>query len=97
MVVVLLVAAQVGVSLLARTHRMHGYLIAHLERAFGRPVEVGRFSVQILPIPEVDAEEVTIGEDPAFGHDTFASGEHGGELALDWAAARATSNLERCR
>jgi len=75
-VVALLVAAQVGVSLLARTHRMHGYLIAHLERAFGRPVEVRRFSVQILPIPEVDAEGVTIGEDPAFGHEYFLRAEN---------------------
>jgi len=74
--VVLLVAAQVGVSLLARTHRMHGYLIARLERAFGRPVEVRRFSVQILPIPEVDAIGVTIGEDPAFGHEYFMRAEN---------------------
>ena len=75
-VVLLLVAVQVGVSLLARTHRMHGYLIAHLERAFGRPVEVRRFSVQILPIPEVDAVGVTIGEDPAFGHEYFLRAEN---------------------
>jgi len=74
--VVLLVAVQAGVSLLARTHRMHGYLIAHLERAFGRPVEVRRFSVQILPIPEVDAEGVTIGEDPAFGNEYFLRAEN---------------------
>ncbi len=76
MVVVLLVAAQAGVSLLARTHRMHGYLIAHLERAFGRPVEVRRFSVRILPIPEVDAEGVTIGENPAFGNEYFLRAEN---------------------
>ena len=75
-VVVLLGAAQAGVSLLARTHSMHGYLIAHLERAFGRPVEVRRFSVQILPIPEVDAVGVTIGEDPAFGHEYFLRAEN---------------------
>ncbi len=76
MVVVLLVAAQAGVSLLARTQRMHGYLIAHLERSFGRPVEVRHFSVQILPIPEVDAAGVTIGEDPAFGHEYFMRAEN---------------------
>jgi uncharacterized protein involved in outer membrane biogenesis len=55
---------------------MHGYLIARLERAFGRPVEVRRFSVQILPIPEVDAIGVTIGEDPAFGHEYFMRAEN---------------------
>jgi len=72
----LLVAAQVSVSLLARTQRLHGYLIAHLERAFGRPVEARRFSVRILPIPEVDAIGVTIGEDPAFGHEYFLRAEN---------------------
>ncbi len=75
-VVALLIAAQVGVFLVARAHRMHGYLIARLERAFGRPVEVGHFSAQILPIPEVDADEVTIGEEPAFGHEYFLRAEH---------------------
>lgn len=76
MVAVLLVAAQVSVSLLARTQRVHSYLIAHLERAFGRPVEVRRFSVQILPIPKLDAVGVTIGEDPAFGHEYFLRAEN---------------------
>ncbi len=72
----LLLAVQAGVSLLLRTHRMRGYLVAHLESAFGRPVEVGRFSVQILPIPELDVEAVTIGEDPSFGKEYFLRAEH---------------------
>ena len=72
----LLLAVQAGVSLLVRTHRMKGYLIAHLESAFGRPVQVGRFSVQILPIPDLDIEGVTIGEDPAFGNEYFLRAEH---------------------
>src|SRR5208282_5713465 len=76
LVVALLVAVQVGVSFLVRTHRVRGYLIAHLESAFGRPVEVGRFSVGILPIPQLDVEGVTIGEDPAFGHEYFLRAEH---------------------
>ena len=75
LVLTLLIAAQVSVSFLVRTHRMRGYLIAHLESAFGRPVEVGRFSVQILPIPELDVDAVTIGEDPAFGHEYFLRAE----------------------
>ena len=66
-----ILAAQAGVSLLVRTHRMREYLIAHLESAFGRPVQAGRFSVQILPIPELDVDAVTIGEDPAFGNEYF--------------------------
>jgi hypothetical protein len=70
-IVALLIAAQAGVSLLVRTRRMQAYLTAHLERAFGRPVEVGRFTVVLLPAPRLDAEQVTVGEDPAFGNEYF--------------------------
>jgi hypothetical protein len=76
LVAALLIAVQVGVSFLVRTHRMRGYLIAHLESAFGRPVQVGSFSVQILPIPELDVDAVTIAEDPAFGYEYFLRAEH---------------------
>ncbi len=54
---------------------MHGYLIAHLERAFGRRVEVSVFSAEILPIPRLDMEGITIGEDPAFGNEYFLRAE----------------------
>jgi uncharacterized protein involved in outer membrane biogenesis len=74
--VVLLIALQVGVSLLTRTHRVHGYLVAHLERAFGRPVEAGSFDVRLLPSLQLDAESVTVGEDPAFGYEYFLRAEH---------------------
>src|ERR1700730_3454057 len=75
-IVVLLIALQVAVSLLVRTHRVHGYLVAHLERAFGRPVEVGSFDVRILPRPQLKADSVTVGEDPAFGYEYFLRAEH---------------------
>jgi len=70
-IVLLILVAQAGVSLLVRTHRMRGYLIAHLESAFGRPVQAGQFSLQILPMPELKVEAVTIGEDPSFGSEYF--------------------------
>lgn len=70
-IVAALVGLQFGVSLLVRTRRMHSYLISQLERTFGRPVGVGRFSVQLLPAPELDAQQVTVGEDPAFGNEYF--------------------------
>jgi uncharacterized protein involved in outer membrane biogenesis len=77
LVVVLLVAIlQAGVSLVARTHRVHTYLVAHLERAFGRPVEVGSFDAWILPSPQLYADGVTVGEDPAFGYEYFLRAEH---------------------
>src|SRR6266849_3842452 len=70
----LVVAAQVGASWLARAPGVHHYLIAHLERAFGRSVEVRHFSVLLLPSPILDAEQVTIGEDSAFGNEYLLRG-----------------------
>jgi len=71
----LVVAAQVGASWLARAPGVHRYLVAHLERAFGRSVEVRHFSVLLLPSPVLDAEQVTIGEDSAFGNEYFLRAE----------------------
>ena len=69
--VALLMALQIGASLLVRTRRLHAYLTTQLEKAFGRRVEVKSFSVQLLPAPELDAVQVTVGEDPAFGSEYF--------------------------
>jgi len=74
-IVVLIIVLQAGVSLLARTHRVHAYLVAQLERAFGRPVEVMSFDARILPSPQLGANDVTVGEDPAFGHEYFLRSE----------------------
>jgi hypothetical protein len=68
---VLIVGVQLTVSFALRTKRIHGYLIAHLERAFGRPVEVRQFSAEILPMPRLEMDGITIGEDPAFGREYF--------------------------
>lgn len=70
-VAALLVIVQIGVSLLVRTRRVHRFLTAQLEKAFGRPVEVRTFSVQLLPAPRFEADYITVGEDPAFGSEYF--------------------------
>jgi AsmA family len=72
----LLIAAQIGASFLARTRGMHKYLVGHLERAFGRSVEVRHFNILLLPSPVLDAEQVSVGEDPAFGNEYFLRAEH---------------------
>src|SRR6266852_778023 len=74
-IVVLIIVLQAGASLLTRTHRVHAYLIAHLERAFGRQVEVVSFDARILPRPQLDANGVSVGEDPSFGHEYFLRAE----------------------
>ena len=69
-------ALQVTASLLVRTHRVHSYLTAYLERAFGRPVEVGDFGARLFPNPQLYADAITVGEDPAFGYEYFLRAEH---------------------
>lgn len=71
----LLMAAQIGVSILALILGVHSYLTAHLERAFGRTVEVQQFNILLLPGPILEAEQVSIGEDPAFGNEYFLRAE----------------------
>jgi hypothetical protein len=76
LIVVLVMTAQIAASFLARTHGIHKYLVAHLDRAFGRSVEVRHFNVLLLPSPVLDAELVSIAEDPAFGNEYFLRAEH---------------------
>lgn len=71
-----LIAAQVAVSLLVRTRRMQDFLSARLERSFGRRVEVEHFGASLLLSPQLNADNVTIGEDPAFGYEYFLRAEH---------------------
>jgi hypothetical protein len=75
LVIAALLGAQAGVGRIVRTHRVRSYLIARLEAAFGRPVQVAEFSFTIFPWPELDLEGVTIEEDPAFGHEYFLRAE----------------------
>jgi hypothetical protein len=74
-VLALVVVAQVAAGVLVRTALVHAYLVAHLERAFGRRVEVGRFDAQVIPSLRLDANGVTVGEDPAFGNEYFLRAE----------------------
>jgi hypothetical protein len=75
LVLALLIGVQAAVSFIARTQRMRGFLIAHLESAFGRPVQAENFSIHILPVPQLEMYRVTIGEDPAFGREYFLRAE----------------------
>jgi uncharacterized protein involved in outer membrane biogenesis len=75
-IVCAVITLQVGVSLMAHTRRVHAYVVAHLERAFGRQVEVESFDAWILPSPRLDASGVSVGEDPSFGQEYFLRAEH---------------------
>ena len=75
-VLVLVAAAQIGIFLLARTGVVHKYLTRQLESSFGRSVEVRHFSVLLFPAPVLEAEQVTVGEEPAFGNEYFLRADH---------------------
>jgi len=70
-VVILLVLVQTGLPYLFRNHRMRAYLLSHLQKSFGRRVETQGFSVDLLPLPQVELDGVSIAEDPAFGQEYF--------------------------
>jgi AsmA family len=74
-VTAILVAAQVAASISVRTPRVRNYFSARLEDAFGRPVQVKHFNIEILPSPRIYASGVTVGEDPAFGYEYFLRAE----------------------
>lgn len=64
-------ALQLTASAVVRSERVKAYLLAHLERTFGRRVEVREFTVSLLPSPQLDAAEISVSEDPAFGNEYF--------------------------
>jgi hypothetical protein len=66
-----LFAASFGFSRALRTSAARRYLIAHLESSFGRPVHVGRFDFNLLDGARLEANSITISEDPRFGHEYF--------------------------
>jgi AsmA family/AsmA-like C-terminal region len=70
-VVIVLFLAQTASPFLFRSQRMRSYVLGHLEKSFGRPVEARGFSMNILPFPQMEVDGVSIGEDPAFGREYF--------------------------
>jgi hypothetical protein len=71
LVLVLLWLADFGVSLLIRHTRLQRRLTGRLESVFGRSVEVGRYDFSLWGGPTLEAQSVTFGEDPRFGHEYF--------------------------
>lgn len=62
-------------NLLLGNRRIKGALVARLERSFGRPVEVGNFTVSLLGGARIEANYVTVAEDARFGHEFFLRAE----------------------
>lgn len=71
LILLVVIAAQVGVSLLVRTARARAFLTRQLEISFGRAVDVRQYSASLFPSPQLDADGITVYEDPGFGHEYF--------------------------
>lgn len=67
--------AGIASSLVIQHSSLKARLTAHLSAAFGRPVEVGRYDLSFLGGPALEAESVTVGEDPRFGNEYFLRAE----------------------
>ena len=65
------VALQVGASVVVRTARVRAFLTRQLAISFGRSVEVRQYSSRLFPTPQIDAYDVSVAEDQAFGHEYF--------------------------
>lgn len=73
--------ADVGFSWIVQHSRLNRYLTARLETAFGRHVQVGKYSFSILQGVRLKADSVTVAEDPRLGQEYFLRAD---ELAVSF-------------
>lgn len=69
--VALLWLASFGMTVLIRHSPLQRKFTAHLETAFGRPVQVGSYDFSFLGGPSLEAKSVRVADDARFGHEYF--------------------------
>ncbi|HXT72919.1 MAG TPA: AsmA family protein, partial [Candidatus Angelobacter sp.] len=69
--IVACLALDYGLSLLLEFGWLNHALTRRLEAAFGRPVDVAQYSFSLLAGPRLEADRVTVAEDPRFGNEYF--------------------------
>lgn len=81
----LVTAIDFGVSILVGSRKISRLLTADLETSFGRPVQVSHYSFSLWTGPRIEADSVTVSEDPRFGNEYFL---RAGQLAasLRWSS-----------
>ena len=70
-----LLAASFGLSLALRDGWARRSLLTRLAAGFGRPVEVGRLGFSLLSGLRLEAQSVTVADDPRFGQEYFLRAE----------------------
>ena len=74
LVVLLWIATEI-ISLAVQHTRLRRVLTSRMEAAFGRPVEVRSYGFSLWNGPALEANSVTVGEDPRFGQEYFLRAE----------------------
>ncbi|HEV2298945.1 MAG TPA: AsmA-like C-terminal region-containing protein [Candidatus Acidoferrales bacterium] len=69
--IALLLVFDYGVSAILRSGWLNARFTHRLGAAFGRPVEVSNYSFSLLKGPRLEANYITVGEDPRFGSEYF--------------------------
>jgi hypothetical protein len=67
--------ANIAISLAIQHTALNHKITARLNAAFGRSVEVGRYSFSLWGRPTLEARSVTVSEDPRFGREYFLRAE----------------------
>jgi hypothetical protein len=75
-VIAAFLAFDCSLSLLLESGWLHRSLTLRLEAAFGRPVDVSSYSFSLLEGPRLEANYITVGEDPRFGGECFLRADH---------------------
>ena len=84
-VIVACLALDYGLSLLLEFGWLNHALTRRLEAAFGRPVDVAHYSFSLLAGPRLEADRVTVAEDPRFGNEYFLRADSLA-IGLRWSA-----------
>src|SRR5262245_52957616 len=74
-VVGLVLSLAIAAPFLINVENYHGAIERALASATGRKVTIGPLSLRILPVPDLKAAGLTIGEDPAFGEEPFLTAD----------------------
>lgn len=74
-----------GISLAVQHTSLRRVLTARMEAAFGRPVAVRTYGFSVWNGPALEADSVTVGEDPRFGQEYFLRAESM-TVRLRWAS-----------
>ncbi len=73
-IVLLIIIALLVIPSLINVNKYHGMIQAELQKQLNRPVSLGNMHLSLLP-PSIRVDNVTVGENSAFGNGNFATAQ----------------------